>query len=76
MAKKRSQDQRGRFVSYTKDPLQDRRDRVTKALKLKRNWKKSNRVLAAELEVDESMVRKYKRMLGVPQLPQHGGRSE
>lgn len=74
--KKYPYDQAGRFVPTTLDTTADKNERVEKALRKKKNHTRSNRDIAKELQVDESMVRKWKNKLGIPQLRQHGGRSK
>lgn len=60
----------------TADGNKDKQVRVRLALKIKANWERSNRDLAAELAVDEATVRKYRAMLKVPKLTQGSGEPE
>lgn len=62
-----------KHVPLTADPRSSKTERVIRALKIKANWKKSNRDLGRELEVDESMVRRYRAKLNVPSLAPHTG---
>lgn len=69
--KRRDYDVKGPF---TLDPMKDKIERTVKALKDPRNHPRSNREIASRIGVDESTVRKYRDILGVPKLAQCSGK--
>ncbi len=60
--------------SFTIDPTKNKFRRTVEALLNPINHTLSNREIAKQIRVDESMVRKYRDMLGVPKLEQGSGR--